>query len=80
MLMWVSALTTGKNSGTLPLIVVELLANDWYYAVECHACGRRIPFSRVRADIPTHPIEVTCMECFKASDYSPIEFERVHES
>ena len=70
---------TGKTSRTLSLMVVELPANDWYYAVECHACGRRIPFSRVRANIPTDPIEVSCMECFKASDYSPIEFERVHE-
>ena len=61
-------------------MVLEWPANDWYYAVDCHACGRRIPFAKLNANIPTYPIEVTCWECFKASDYSPIEFVRVAAS
>jgi len=37
---------------------LESTIDQWYYAVSCHACGRRIPFSSVEADIPTYAIEL----------------------
>jgi len=78
--MWVTALTKGQDLKNNGAMLLEWSANDWYYAVICHACGKRIPFSRVDADIPAYPIEVTCWECSKACDYSPTEFVRVAAS
>jgi hypothetical protein len=59
---------------------LESTIDQWYYAVICHACGRRIPFSSIEADIPTCAMELSCLECFKACDYSPTEFVRVAAS
>jgi len=61
----------------LTSVLLQLIKDEGCYATMCHGCGWSMPFSKLREDLPTCPMELECNKCRKSSRYDPNEFVRL---